>query len=107
MPEDGYDFSLVFAREIPHSTLVSHGLGSPFNIVCAPPAYLADRGVPGSISDLANHNCLQLVSPIFPADKWVLEGPNGEEAVDLPQGSFQADSSELMAAAMREGMGSG
>jgi hypothetical protein len=62
-----------------HTVLEAHSTSS-----AAPPAYLADRGVPGSISDLANHNCLQLVSPIFPADKWVFEGPDGEETVDLP-----------------------
>ena len=107
MLEDGYDVSLVLARELPDSTLVSHRLGSAFSIVCGSPAYLADRGVPESPSDLANHNCLQLVSPVFPAEKWVFEGPNGEETVDLPQGSFQANSSELMAAATREGMGLG
>jgi DNA-binding transcriptional LysR family regulator len=50
---------------------------------------------------------LQLVSPVFPADKWVFDGPDGEETIDLPQGSLQVNSSELVTAAMREGMGLG
>ena len=44
--------------ELPDSTLMATGVGTVRRVVCASPAYLAARGVPGRPQDLAQHACI-------------------------------------------------
>jgi DNA-binding transcriptional LysR family regulator len=106
MLEDGYDVSLVVARELPDAGLIYRQLGSTFSLLCASPAYLDKYGVPQQPADLDNHACLQLVSPISPLVEWVLEGPDGEAVVAV-RSNFQVNVAEAMLTAIREGMGIG
>ena len=39
--------------------------------------------MPQTPADLARHTCLQMVTPVFPTDKWTFDGPNGEETIAL------------------------
>ena len=105
--DEGYDVALVVATDLPDSGFVSQRLTSAFSIVCASPAYLERHGVPQSPSDLANHRCLQMVSPVSPSAQWRFSGPGGEEVVELGAPSFQVNVAEAMAVAVREGMGVG
>ncbi len=86
--DEGYDVSLTLATGLPDSGLVSQRLGSAFSIACASPAYLEHHGVPQVPSDLANHTCLQMVTPVFPSDEWIFDGPNGQESVFLGPATF-------------------
>lgn len=106
MLEEGYDVSLVLARELPDSGLIFRQLGSTFSMLCASPAYIDKYGAPQKPSDLNNHALLQLVSPVSPLDEWVLEGPEGQSAVAC-KSNFQVNVAEAMLAAVREGMGIG
>jgi DNA-binding transcriptional LysR family regulator len=105
--DEGFDVSIVVATDLPDSGLVAQRLGDSFNIVCASPAYLEERGVPHELSDLANHSCLQLITPVFPPDKWLFDGPDGTETVTLGPAAFTVNVGEAMAVAIAEGMGIG
>jgi len=63
--------------------------------------------VPQTPSDLASHACLQMVTPVFPPDKWTFDGPNGEETIALGPATFQVNVAEAMAVAVTSGMGIG
>ncbi len=62
--EEGYDVSVVLARELPDSGLIFRQIGSIYSVMCAAPAYIEKYGAPQSPADLLNHTCLQLVSPV-------------------------------------------
>jgi DNA-binding transcriptional LysR family regulator len=64
--DEGYDVSIVLASELPDSGFVSQRLGITYSIVCASPAYVKANGCAQKPSDLLNHACLRLVSPVIP-----------------------------------------
>ncbi|WP_322029644.1 LysR family transcriptional regulator [Paraburkholderia sp. J76] len=105
--DEGYDVALVLATDLPDSGFVSQRIASAFSIACASPAYLEKRGVPQTPADLANHTCLQLVTPVFPSAQWQFTGPEGACSIELGPATFQVNVAEAMAVAVREGMGVG
>jgi DNA-binding transcriptional LysR family regulator len=106
--DEGYDVTLqLSAADLPDSGLISHPLGTLRSVLCAAPAYLRERGTPCSVAELAGHHCLQLHSPVFPREKWWLEGPHGVETFELPTATFQVNVAEALAGALREGVGIG
>ncbi|MGF7000716.1 LysR family transcriptional regulator [Paraburkholderia sp. GAS32] len=105
--EEGYDVALTLALGLPDSIFVSQRLGSAFSIACASPAYLERSGVPQVPADLNRHTCLQMVTPVFPANEWIFDGPNGRETFELGAAAFQVNAFEALAVAVREGMGIG
>jgi DNA-binding transcriptional LysR family regulator len=56
---EGFDCA-VRLGELPDSSLVSLRLGENRRVCVAAPAYLARRGRPATLADLAHHNCLAL-----------------------------------------------
>jgi len=104
--DEGYDVSLVMATDLPDSGLIAQYLGTTHSILCASRDYLKRYGVPRTPHDLHQHNCLQLITSIFPADKWAFQGPAGAEIVSIA-GGFQVNVAESMGVAIREGMGIG
>jgi len=82
--EEGYDMSIVLARDLPDSGFVAQRLGSTYSILCASPAYLEKRGHPESPGDLCSHDCLRIVNTVMPAENWIFEGPEGMESVTTP-----------------------
>lgn len=71
--DEGYDTAVVLTRSLPDSGMVSQQLGDIYSVLCASPAYLAAHGTPRRPQDLANHPCVVLQSPFFPADHWWFE----------------------------------
>jgi DNA-binding transcriptional LysR family regulator len=59
------------------------------------------------LRDLEDHRCLQLITPGFPPNKWVLDGPKGEETITLGQSTYVVNVAEAMSVAVQEGMGIG
>jgi DNA-binding transcriptional LysR family regulator len=106
--EEGYDVAMILTPGLPDSAFVSRLLGVTYSVLCASPAYLAKRGRPITLSDLQQHDCLQLAIPSAYAstDSWTLEGPEGEVCVPV-NGPLRVNSPELMSAAVREDMGIG
>jgi len=105
--EEGYDAAIVLASDLRDSDLVSQRLGSVFSIACASPKYIAGHGAPSKLTDLSEHTCLQLITPGFPSDKWVLDGPRGEETITLGPATFVVNVAEAMSVAVQEAMGIG
>jgi DNA-binding transcriptional LysR family regulator len=106
--DEGYDVSLQLSTtELPDSGLVSQRLGEVHSVLCASPAYLKERGTPRTVRDLEGHACLQIVTPIFPRDRWHLDGPDGRETFELPLPDFQVNLAEALGAALRAGVGIG
>lgn len=103
--DEGYDVSIVLASELPDSGFVSQRLGVTYSVLCAAPAYLAKHGVPQTPADLAKHECLRMVTPVTPLDKWIFESPAGQEMVTVNSAPFQVNSADAMMVAIRAGMG--
>ncbi len=105
--EEGYDVSVVTAPELPDSGFISKQLGSIYSVLCASPAYVARHGLPRLPAELAVHRCLRLVYPVMSLDKWLLDGPDGEELVTVSHTHFQVNTVDAMTVALQAGMGIG
>jgi DNA-binding transcriptional LysR family regulator len=76
--DDQVDVAVRIAA-LPDSSLVATGLGTIRRIVCASPAYLAERGTPERPNDLAGHDCIAFAG-LTPANLWTFQvGPAAEE----------------------------
>lgn len=104
--EEGFDVSLVLARELPDSALIFRQLGEIYSIPCASPLYLEKHGVPQRPQDLPEHVCLQLVSSVTPLNEWRMEGLEGKVSVHI-KSNFQVNVAEAMLLSIKEGMGIG
>jgi len=105
--EEGYDMSIVLARDLADSGFVAQRLGMTYSILCASPDYLQRRGVPQTPSDLGEHDCLKIVNTVIPEQQWVFEGPAGVETVDTPSSPFHVNTADAMTVAISNGMGIG
>jgi DNA-binding transcriptional LysR family regulator len=105
--EEGYDMSIVLARELPDSGFVAQRLGITYSILCASPAYLEKRGIPHSPDALAEHECLRIVNTVMPVEHWTFEGPQGMETITIPVSPFHINTADGMTIAIRKGMGIG
>ncbi|MEM5345731.1 LysR family transcriptional regulator [Paraburkholderia azotifigens] len=104
--EGSADVAVVGASTLPDSDLVSLLLGTTFSILCASPAYIHAHDAPKTPADLLHHDCLLLKTPAFPTSEWTLEGPNGNEVLNV-NGPVQVNIAESLIVAIREGIGIG
>jgi len=104
--EGSADVAVVGASTLPNSDLVSLLLGTTFSILCASPAYIHAHDAPKTPADLLHHDCLLLKTPAFPTSEWTLEGPNGNEVLNV-NGPVQVNIAESLIVAIREGIGIG
>ncbi len=79
--EEGFDLALR-AGKLADSTLVATKLADTEFALFASPQYLAARGQPKVLSDLAQHDCL-LFRGRPGRRRWALEGPSGLETVEV------------------------
>jgi DNA-binding transcriptional LysR family regulator len=91
---------------LPDSDLVSHLLGTSFSVLCGSPDYIKSRGLPETPDELANHECIILDTPAFPAYQWLLESAKGNESKTV-FGPLKLNTAEAVAAATRASMGVG
>ncbi|MHC8309596.1 LysR family transcriptional regulator [Pseudomonas sp. GT1P32] len=105
--EEGYDMSIVLARDLPDSGFVAQRLGITYSILCASPAYLKKRGHPDSPGALGAHDCLRIVNTVMPVENWAFEGPDGVETVNIPVSPFHVNTADAMTVAIKNGMGIG
>ncbi|WP_137009972.1 LysR family transcriptional regulator [Aquitalea aquatilis] len=77
--DEGYDLAIRIGMP-QDSRLIAHKLEDATVGVFATPDYLARHGVPHSVNDLANHDCLQFVLPttgrVMP---WIFTAPDSKE----------------------------
>ena len=105
--EEGYDMSIVLARDLPDSGFVAQRLGVTYSILCASPAYVKKRGVPDSPGALGSHDCLRIVNTVMPVENWAFEGPEGVETVNIALSPFHVNTADAMTVAIKSGMGIG
>ncbi|QCY11929.1 LysR family transcriptional regulator [Pseudomonas sp. MPC6] len=105
--EEGYDMSIVLARDLPDSGFVAQRLGITCSILCASPGYLQKRGIPDSPGALGAHDCLRIVNTVMPVENWAFKGPQGVETVNVPLSPFHINTADGMTVAIKHGMGIG
>ncbi len=100
--EEGYDMALRIVR-LRDSSLIARRLAPSRNILCAAPEYLARRGVPRFLEDLAGHECL-LYSYQVAGDNWSFQAPGGKRRVRV-SGRLRANSGDALLQAALGGLG--
>lgn len=73
--DEGIDVGLRIAA-LPDSSLIALRIGEVHKVLCASPSYLARRGRPGCIADLASHDCIA-IEPTSPEDIWSFPPASG------------------------------
>ncbi|MEM5424682.1 MULTISPECIES: LysR family transcriptional regulator [Paraburkholderia] len=79
--EDHVDVA-VRIGQLPDSSLVAIRLGETRPVVCASPAYLAERGTPQNPADLADHACIGFEG-INASRTWTFAGEKSEQNVPI------------------------
>lgn len=105
--DEGYDISVVIAPELPDSGFVSKCIGQTYSILCASPGYIAAHGFPKLPAELSAHRCLRLVNSVMSLDRWLFDGPDGQELACINQTHFQVNTADAMTEAVVSGMGIG
>jgi DNA-binding transcriptional LysR family regulator len=100
---DGLDLSLRIATAMKDASYIARLLVRVPQVLVASPAYLARRGAPAGLDELAAHDCLvhRLKSP---ADTWVFQQDGGTVAVPV-HGMLAADFGEALRTAALLGEG--
>ncbi len=99
---DLVDLAVVIGK-LPDSSLVSRKLGQATERLFAAPAYLAARGRPRTVADLARHDVI-LQRATSGEARWELHGPRGVERVDV-KARLVGDHIELVTQAAIAGLG--
>ncbi|GGC59901.1 LysR family transcriptional regulator [Chelatococcus reniformis] len=73
------------------ASLVAHRLGTSRRVLCAAPSYLAERGAPTRLADLARHHLLAATGQL----PWRLDGPDGP-ALLAGESRVRTNSSEVV-----------
>jgi len=100
--EEGFDVAVRIAR-LPDSSLVSRRLATTRLVLCASPDYLARRGTPQELTDLAQHEVIGY-SLLAMGDLWQFTGPQGPTSVKVKPRLLTNNGDTCVAAAVR-GMG--
>jgi DNA-binding transcriptional LysR family regulator len=79
--DDQVDVAVRIAA-LPDSSLVATGVGTIRRIVCASPAYLAERGTPKRPGELVGHDCITFAG-LTPANLWTFQDGPAEEQVPV------------------------
>jgi DNA-binding transcriptional LysR family regulator len=99
---DLVDIAVAFGK-LPDSALVAKKLGQNAHKLYASPRYLAARGTPRRVADLAKHDVV-LARAVAGDARWELAGPHGVERVDV-SARLVADHLQLVLDATLAGSG--
>jgi DNA-binding transcriptional LysR family regulator len=95
---EGFDLAIRIA-DLEDTSLIARRLAPNHRILCAAPAYLAQRGSPEYINDLSDHVLLSHTKA-----EWQLEGP--EDSINIRvDGRVKTNSSEVVREAVIAGIG--
>ncbi|MEM7634797.1 MAG: LysR family transcriptional regulator [Pseudomonadota bacterium] len=98
-----YDVAIRFSAQIESSSVIARKLAAYKRVVCASPEYVARNGVPASLEDFSNHNCLR-VSTVNNWNDWEFL-MDGKDMVLTAQGNFEANSADAVYYATKAGLG--
>jgi DNA-binding transcriptional LysR family regulator len=87
--EEGFDVAVRIGR-LQDSNLIARKVAPVRQVLCASPAYLAQRGEPERPEDLLEHSCV-LYSLLSTPREWRLVGPDGELHTVPINGSVQSN----------------
>ena len=91
---EGFDLDIRVGDEIA-SHLIARPLFSNHRVLCAAPQYLERRGMPRSVQELANHDCLVIRERDHPFGVWRLRSNAGEETVKVT-GPLSSNNGEIV-----------
>jgi DNA-binding transcriptional LysR family regulator len=101
--DEGWDVA-VRIGSLSNSSLIARRIGPCRGVVCAAPSYLATRGTPQTVAELAQHNCLgYTLSRLVGVGTWTF-GAKGNVAV-LVSGDLRANNGDALCAAAIAGQG--
>ena len=101
--DGSWDLAIRIGR-LADSPLQTRQLGDSCMKVCAAPDYLDRRGVPRTVGELAQHNCLSYtLSAMQDSSQWAF-GPDGEFRVPI-NGDLLANNGDALLAAAVAGQG--
>ncbi|NIE77426.1 LysR family transcriptional regulator [Pantoea sp. Ap-967] len=91
---EGIDLDIRVGNTIAPN-LIAKRLARNWRVLCAAPDYLARRGTPKHLADLAGHDCLAIKERDHPFGVWHLEGPEGEQSVRVT-GALSSNHGEVV-----------
>ncbi|MFJ4345625.1 LysR substrate-binding domain-containing protein [Pseudomonas sp. NPDC089401] len=91
---EGVDLDIRVGNAIAPN-LIAKRLARNWRVLCAAPDYLARRGTPKALAELASHDCLAIKERDHPFGLWHLEGPAGEESVRVT-GALSSNHGEVV-----------
>ncbi|WP_333833325.1 LysR family transcriptional regulator [Rubrimonas sp.] len=100
---EGFDLA-VRVGALPDSTLMARKLAETDLLLIASPAYLARRGAPQSLDDLAEHDLLHY-SNLASGAMWKLRGAHGEEKQVRALGRLTMNNGDALLRAAIDGLG--
>jgi len=101
--EEGIDLA-IYLGNLEDSTLIARKLASTRIVVCGAPDYFTKKGTPGTLADLANHNCLTLSyrQNVLSEWKFIIDG---KETTLHPKGNLMANTADPLRIAAIQGCG--
>ena len=92
----GEGIDLAFrAGKILEPNLVARQIGTSRATLVASPAYLAARGMPATLADLEEHDCITFPKQSGGRVSWTLDGPDGAVEVKVA-GRFSANTAQVL-----------
>ncbi|MDB4959916.1 MAG: lysR [Myxococcales bacterium] len=101
---EGIDLG-IRAGKLADSSLVSRKVGETSSGLFASKSYVKRHGRPRRLADLTKHACVMFRGRAGKAT-WTLEGPNGDESIEV-HGPVSADDFSFVVRAIRAGLGIG
>lgn len=91
---EGFDLEILVGDDLP-GQLLGKKLVANRRVLCATPGYLEQRGVPSSLEDLANHDCLVLKERNYAFGIWNLTRDGEQESVRV-SGPLSTNNGEIV-----------
>lgn len=91
---DGFDLDVRVGDAIAPQ-FIARRLAANHRVLCASPDYLARRGTPQSLADLAAHDCLVIRERDHPFGVWKLEAAGGDAQTVKVTGSMSTNHGEI------------
>ncbi len=102
--EEGFDLAVRIGK-LDDSSLVARRLAPMRMVICASPAYLAQRGYPQTPDDLRHHECLLYNSGRLPRDEWRFIRADGSQWVMPITGRLCTNNGDALRAAALRNLG--
>ena len=102
--EEGFDLAVRIGEPPPDTRLVSRVIAKYKALLCASPSYIAERGEPMNVDELAGHDCL-IFSSRNRRQSWHFLGDDGAWAKAQGRSRLRLDSGEALRDAAVSGLG--